>query len=201
MLRFLARTMLASYFVADGVKAVRDPGASAGELRPVAERVVPLVKSAAPPQVASLIPSQPRTLARLTGIAQVIGGISLATGIGRRMGAIILAATLVPQVIAASPLGGRSTDDDDEEQRGRDFVVSLSLLGATLLASGDTQGRPSLGWRADHVRRDLAKSADKHLNRVEKTAEKKLDGLDKKARRAAKKARRSAKKAKSDLNL
>ena len=41
LLRFAARTMLASYFVASGVKALRDPEALVPAAEPLIDRVVP----------------------------------------------------------------------------------------------------------------------------------------------------------------
>lgn len=201
MLRFLARSALASYFVIDGIKAVRDPGVREIEFQPLAEQVVPRVKQVAPDQVASVIPNEARTLARVSGVAQVIGGLSLASGIGRRFGALVLAIIQVPQVLAASPLGARRRDAAGvvdpvaDSERRRDFWMNLSLLGALLLASVDTEGKPSIGWRADRARRDLTKSADKRLNRAERTAGKLVGSWDKKARKAERKLEHRAKQA------
>ena len=54
LLRAGARTMLASYFIVNGVKAVRNPDPLVPAAEPVADRVVPLVKKYAPQQVATV---------------------------------------------------------------------------------------------------------------------------------------------------
>jgi len=56
LLRAAARTMLASYFIASGVKALRQPDALVSDAEPVTDKVVPLVKEYAPEQVASFVP-------------------------------------------------------------------------------------------------------------------------------------------------
>ena len=64
LLRSAARSMLASYFVASGVKALRDPGALVPVAEPLIDRVVPAVKQYAPEQVAA---TSPRIRSRWSG--------------------------------------------------------------------------------------------------------------------------------------
>ena len=59
LLRAASRTMLASYFVASGVKALRDPDSLVPVAEPLADRLVPLVKQYAPRAGGRL--SSPRT--------------------------------------------------------------------------------------------------------------------------------------------
>src|SRR4051794_21229485 len=108
LLRAASRTMLASYFVTSGYKAVRHPDLLVEAAEPVADRVVPVVKKYAPAQVAGFVPEDTKMLVRLNGAAQVVGGLALATGKGRRLGAVVLAATLVPSTVAKHPFWSRS---------------------------------------------------------------------------------------------
>ena len=48
LLRAAARTMLASYFISSGVKALRNPRALAPAAEPLANKVVPVVKKYVP---------------------------------------------------------------------------------------------------------------------------------------------------------
>jgi hypothetical protein len=48
LLRAVARTMLASYFVSAGIRALRDPESFVPAAEPLVDRVVPLVKEYAP---------------------------------------------------------------------------------------------------------------------------------------------------------
>jgi uncharacterized membrane protein YphA (DoxX/SURF4 family) len=95
--------MLASYFVSAGIKAIRDPEALVPAAEPLVDRVVPLVKQYTPEQVAGYVPESTVTLVRINGIAQVLGGAALATGKGRRLGALLLAGSLIPSTIAKHP--------------------------------------------------------------------------------------------------
>jgi uncharacterized membrane protein YphA (DoxX/SURF4 family) len=164
LLRAAARTMLASYFVSSGIKALRNPGPLVPLAEPLADRFVPLLKQYAPEQVARYIPEDAKTLVRLNGATQVIGGLALATGKGRRLGAVLLAGSLVPSTIAKYPFWSR-TDPEEKALDRSQFVKNVSLLGGVLLASADTEGKPSLVWRAQkgghHLAKDTRKAAKK----------------------------------------
>ena len=142
-----SRTMLASYFVSSGIKAVRHPELLVPAAEPVADRMVPLAKKYAPAQVAGYVPEDTKTLVRVNGAAQVLGGLALATGKGRRLGAVVLAASLVPSTLARHPFWTRTTTEEKAQDRAH-FVKNVSLLGGVLLAATDTEGKPSLAWRA-----------------------------------------------------
>src|SRR3712207_5581509 len=103
LLRAASRTMLASYFVTSGIKAFRQPEPLVPAAEPVADRLVTLVKRYAPAQVAGYVPEDTRTLVRVNGAAQALGGLALASGKGRRLGALVLAASLVPSTLAKYP--------------------------------------------------------------------------------------------------
>jgi uncharacterized membrane protein YphA (DoxX/SURF4 family) len=160
LMRFAARTMLASYFVSAGVNAVRDPAALVPVAEPMVDRFVPMAKQYAPEQVKDSIPDDPVTWIRINGALQLIGGLALATGKGRRLGALILAATLIPATIAKHPFWTK----DDEEERAAErvhFLKNVSLIGGVLIASRDTEGRPSLSYRAQKGGQAIARDTKK----------------------------------------
>jgi putative oxidoreductase len=131
ILRRLARPLLASRFVLNGVDAVRNPAAHKG----LADALSPL--SAAVPQLAE---QPPESIVRLHGGLQVGAGALLALNKVPRLSAFVLAATIVPTALADRAGGaGRSK-----------LVEDASTLGALLLATADTAGQPGLGWRARH---------------------------------------------------
>jgi uncharacterized membrane protein YphA (DoxX/SURF4 family) len=168
LLRAIPRAMLASYFVTSGIRAIRDPEALVPVAEPLADRVVPLVKQYAPEQVAGVVPENTVTLVRVFGVAQVLGGAALATGKGRRLGAMMLAGTLVPSTIAKHPFW----TVPDPEQRAQDrshFLKNVSLLGGVLIASFDTEGKPSLAWRAQKGGQSLAKETRKASKKLAKS--------------------------------
>ena len=169
LLRAAARTMLASYFVVSGVKAVKDPGPLAPAAEPLADRFVPLVKQYAPAQVANVVPEDAVTLVRVNGAAQILGGLALATGKGRRLGALLLAASIMPSTVAKHPFWTR-TDPDEKALDRAHFLKNVSLLGGVLLASVDTEGKPSLSYRAQKGGESLAKDARKARKSLAKGA-------------------------------
>lgn len=184
--------MLASFFVLEGVKAITKPEEQTAAAEPIARRVVPLAQKAAPAEYAGYVPEETKTLVQISGAAQVVGGLAFATGLFRRAGATILATTMVPHVVATVL---SKPDDADEKSAKRGLLVrNLALLGATLLAAQDTQGNPSLGWRAEHAGRRLAKKADKQQKSISRDADK----LGRKAKKQLKKARKQVESAVSN---
>jgi uncharacterized membrane protein YphA (DoxX/SURF4 family) len=147
LLRAASRTMLASYFVSSGIKAVRHPELLVPAAEPVADKLVPLLKKYAPGPVAGYVPEDTKTLVRVNGAAQVLGALALATGKGRRLGAVVLAASLVPSTLARHPFWTRTTAEEKAQDRSH-FLKNVSLLGGVLLAANDTEGKPSIVWRA-----------------------------------------------------
>lgn len=159
LLRSTARTMLASYFVVSGLKAVRDPESLVPAAEPLVDGVVPTVQRFAPDQVASMLPTDAKSWVRINGVLELVGGIALASGKGRRLGAALLALSLVPTTIGKYPFWSRS--DPAERAADRDhFLKNVSLLGGVLIASRDTEGRPSLGYRAHKGGQALAKNTN-----------------------------------------
>jgi uncharacterized membrane protein YphA (DoxX/SURF4 family) len=177
LLRAVPRAMLASYFVASGIKAIRDPESLVPAAEPIADRVVPLVKQYSPEQVAGVVPENTVTLVRLFGVAQVVGGAALATGKGRRLGALLLAGTLVPSTVAKHPFW----TVQDPEQRAQDrshFLKNVSLLGGVLIASVDTEGKPSLAWRAQKGGQKLGKETRRASKKLAKSTGKVASGAN-----------------------
>ena len=166
--RAAGRTMLASFFVVNGAKAAAKPNALVADAEPIVRKAVPLVQRVAPPSVANYVPEDTRTLVRATGIAQLLGGLGLASGLGRRASATLLSASMVPHVLASRPAKGATA----EEQAATRSVLlrNVALLGATLIASQDTQGKPSLGYRANQQAQSLSKVAAKEKRQLERSA-------------------------------
>jgi uncharacterized membrane protein YphA (DoxX/SURF4 family) len=181
LVRLLARPMLAAGFVLHGAKALKDPDPLVPQAKPVTDRIVPVLKQYAPPQLVGRIPENPRTLVRLNGALQVFGGLALATNKYRRVGAFLLLASLVPTTVAAYPFWEEK--EPGERERLRDnFVKNLGLGGGLLLAAVDTEGKPGLLWRVGHGAAEVAEGS----RRAMKTAKRE-------AKQAAKTARREAK--------
>jgi putative oxidoreductase len=136
--RRIARPMLASMFIAGGIDAIQSPE---GKVKAAAAVTEPL-KARFP-----LLPEDTATLVRLNGIVQVGAGGLLALGKFRRLASWVLVASVIPTTYA----GHRFWEEVDEETRAQQrvhFLKNLGLLGGLILAATDTEGAPSLGWRA-----------------------------------------------------
>jgi hypothetical protein len=96
-----------------------------------------------------------------------LGGAALATGKGRRLGALLLAGSLIPSTIAKHPFW----TVQDPEARAQDrshFLKNVSLLGGVLLAAQDTEGKPSLVWRARKGGETIAKETRRASKKLTK---------------------------------
>ena len=115
-----------------------------------------------------------RRQVRINGAAQLVGGIALATGKGRRLGALLLAGSLLPSTIAKHPFW--TVQDPEERAQDRShFLKNFSLLGGVLLAAQDTEGRPSLAYRAHKGGEALAKDARKATKKLSKGSSRAAD--------------------------
>jgi uncharacterized membrane protein YphA (DoxX/SURF4 family) len=180
VVRAIARPLLSCIFVVQGVNSLRQPEPLVLRAEPVTDRMVPLLKKVAPPKISDRLPESTKNLVRLNGAAQVVGGLALASGNGRRLGATLLAASLVPTTLA----GHRWWEIDDTTKRQQQrihFLKNLGLFGGLLLAAVDTEGRPGLAWRASHG----TQVAKRQTARTAKLAKRE-------ARRAARAAKREA---------
>lgn len=129
--------MLAAMFVAGGLDSLQHPEGKAQ----AAEKV-------APPLARPLgLPEDTTTLVRINGAVQLVAGVLLALGRLPRLAAAALVATLIPTTLA----GHAFWEEDDEASRKAQrihFLKNLAMLGGLLLAMVDTEGEPSLSWRA-----------------------------------------------------
>ncbi|MEL4357859.1 MULTISPECIES: DoxX family protein [unclassified Luteococcus] len=196
--RAAGRTMLASFFVVNGAKAAAKPDALVADAEPIARKVVPLVQQVAPPSVANYVPEETKTLVRATGVAQVLGGLGLATGLGRRLSAGLLGASMVPHVLASRPAKGATAE---ERTAARSVMLrNVALLGAALIASQDTQGKPSLGYRANKQVEALSREVSQQKKQLEKSAAEQKKQLAKTAKQQKKEFSKVSKKTQKDAN-
>ncbi len=180
--------MLASFFVVNGAKSALKPDQFVDDADPIAQRFVPLAHRVAPPTFSNYIPDDTRSLVRYVGIAQFIGGLGLATGIGRRGCSTLLSLTMVPHVVAS-----RSPKGASPEQRtaARSIMLrNVALLGAVLLASRDTEGRPSIGWRAQQEQERLSRTASRQRRQLRRQQKQTRKAIDKQAAHLGKGARK-----------
>ncbi len=205
LLRAAARTMLASYFIVTGAKALKNPSPFVSDADPVAEKIVPLARKFAPAQISDRIPDDTATLVRINGGVQLLGGLALAAGKGRRLGATLLAISLVPQTLAEHPFWSRDTAEERAADRSH-FLKNVALMGGVVLAARDTEGKPGLVWRAEAGSHQLAKSGKRAGKSVRQTSKRVasdaidggsqlVDSVAQQSRRGRKKAAKQAKRA------
>jgi uncharacterized membrane protein YphA (DoxX/SURF4 family) len=188
LLRFVARSMLASYFVVNGVKAIRHPEEFAEDAQPLVDKFLPLITSAVPAEAQGYLPKDTAGFVKCNGVLQVIGGISLATGLGRRVGAGVLAVTMVPHVLTANPLKAKG---DARTVVSSQLGKNVALLGGVLLAAQDTEGKPNLLWRARTQRELLTKEAAKRKAELERDVRATAEDAARLTRKSVRKARRT----------
>ncbi|QNE18003.1 DoxX family protein [Kribbella qitaiheensis] len=187
VVRALARPLLSTIFIVQGAKAVRSPEPFVTRAQPVTDRVVPLIKKVTPAQVGDRLPDSTANLVRLNGAAQMLGGVALASGKGRRLGAVLLAASLVPTTLAGHSFWNE-TDKDAKANQKIQFMKNLGMMGGLLLAAVDTEGKPGVAWRASHG----AKAVKRETRRAGKLAKRETKQLTRTARREAKLAAHAA---------
>ncbi|MDR0960162.1 MAG: DoxX family membrane protein [Propionibacteriaceae bacterium] len=168
-IRFAARSLLASYFIADGCKAVVQPSPLVEDAETTAQGFSRAASRYLPESVAERIPTETKTLVRIHGGIEAVAGVMIATGLGRRLGATVLAISYLPKAISHRPRrSARSAGVSATAVFNRD----LALIGALVLEALDTEGKPDLGWlaadrkkRLTHVAQQTAKATKKATKR------------------------------------
>ena len=156
---------MSAVFIGQGIDSLRNP-------KPAAEAAAPAVDGlrALPDPVGSRIPSDPQTFAQINAAVQIGGGLLLAAGRAPRIASAALAFTVLPANLGAHMFWSES-DPQLKAQKRKDFLTDLSLLGGLMIASADTAGKPSLGWRG-------RRAAERLSERVSSALPGSDDGLD-----------------------
>jgi uncharacterized membrane protein YphA (DoxX/SURF4 family) len=152
LIRRIARPMLATTFITRGVEALRSPKPAADAARPTLEGLSKL-----PDPVGANVPTNAETVAKVTAGVQIGAGLLLAAGRLPRISSAALAVSVVP-----GSLGGHAfwneTDPTRKAAERRALFTDVGLIGGLIIASVDTEGRPSLGWRGRRAARKLGES-------------------------------------------
>ena len=166
IVRRIARPLLATGYVANGVESFRNSSTAAQHLAPVI--------SAAGKAAPQLQPALQNQAVVAQGLAAAQVGSAVLFGLGRlpRLSACVLVATTALHAYADYSAAQADTQEEKTARRNAAFKDS-SLVGAVLLAAVDTEGSPSLVWRAEHIAGDVRKSASKLGKSTQKQAAKK----------------------------
>ena len=160
LLRRIARPLLATWFVTEGVRAAAHPDEHVAALRQAVERKVAWVpRSQRVLAAADRVSDQQLGVAvRVQGAAMALAGIALAAGRAPRTAAATLAVLTVPTLVPTllPPPPGTTTTKEQARARRARRVQLLSAIGGALIAAGDTQGSTGRHRRADAAARRAA---------------------------------------------
>ena len=185
LVRRIARPMLAAPFVILGYQALKNPGGRVEMARPIVEKVTEVADKQLPVQV----PKDVEQWVRINAGVQVGAGALLGLGRLPRLSALLLTGSTVPTTLAGHRFWEK--EGADRQQQLIHFLKNLGLVGALLLAAVDTEGKPSVGWRARRAARRATDATEKQLAKAQKRAAKQAA----EARKQAKKQAKAAKKA------
>jgi uncharacterized membrane protein YphA (DoxX/SURF4 family) len=144
-------------FIGQGVNSLLNPKTAAQAAAPAVDGL-----QALPDPLGSSIPSDPETVAQINAAVQIGGGLLLATGKLPRIASAALAVTVLPANLGAHSFWNES-DPAAKAQKRQQFLTDLSLLGGLLIASADTAGKPSLGWRGRRAAERLSERVSSAL--------------------------------------
>lgn len=154
LLRRIARPLLATTFIVDGVNTFLHPEPRAKKLI----QLEPRTKNTA----AAKLTEDPARIVRFAAASQAGAGILLALGRAPRLGAIVLTANVLPVLVTEQDFWAED-DPDRRSAKLTAFLKDAGLLGGLLLAAADTEGKPSLGWRGRRAARDAAQAISSAL--------------------------------------
>jgi uncharacterized membrane protein YphA (DoxX/SURF4 family) len=157
LIRRIARPLLSAAFIGQGIDALRSPKPAADAARPTLEGLQKL-----PDPVGTNVPRDAETFARINAGVQIGGGLLLATGKLPRLASAALACTVIPANLG-SHMFWTEFDPERKAQKRRDFLIDMSLLGGLIIASADTAGKPSLGWRGRRAARRVSEAVSTAL--------------------------------------
>lgn len=147
LVRRIARPLLASIFVTGGLNELRSVEGHASMASPIAEKTARALPGN--------LPTDPQQLVKIDAAVKVGAGTLLALSKFPRISSILLAGSLVPTTLAAHRFW-EEKDANARLQQQAHFFKNLGLLGGLILAAVDTEGKPSVGWRARRAVHDLS---------------------------------------------
>lgn len=158
MIRKIARPMLASVYIIDGVETVLNP---AGH-KDAADSALKKVRAVVPREYRGFLPKDPETAAQIVGGVKAGAGSLFAIGKMPRTSASLLALATIPSVIGRNAFW-EADNEDDKARRRTGALTDVALAGGVLLATVDTDGKPGLQWRAQNAAKVAKKNVQQAL--------------------------------------
>jgi putative oxidoreductase len=179
LVRRIARPLLAAPFVYGGISTLRKPQDRVPGARPVVEKIAETADKQLPVQ----LPTDVQQWVQADAAIKVAAGSLFALGKFPRLTALVLSGSIVPTTLA----GHRFWEHDDPTERfGQisNFLKNAGLLGGLLLAAVDTEGKPSVGYRARRAAKKAANSTERSFEKAQKRAAKAQRKGEKRATKA-----------------
>ena len=167
LVRRIARPLLASSFVYGGIDTLRNPASRVPGATPVVEQITEQADKALPVQV----PRDVEQWVKIDAAVKVGAGSLFALGKFPRLSALLLTGSIVPTTLA----GHRFWEHEDPKERFGQlshFLKNLGLRGGLLIATVDTEGKPSVGWWTRKTASKAAAAAEASYERAQKRAAK-----------------------------
>ncbi|WP_307849379.1 DoxX family membrane protein [Qaidamihabitans albus] len=162
----MARPLLSAIFISGGITALRDAEGHAQVAKPLVDKAVAPNADALP----DAVPTDPVNLVRIDGAVKIAAGSMLALGKFPRLSSILLLGSLTSTTAAAHRFWEHQ--GEERQQHMVHFIKNAGLAGGLLLAAADTEGKPSVGWRAKRTARDVGKQVQGTTGAVQKRAAK-----------------------------
>ncbi|NIH77769.1 putative membrane protein YphA (DoxX/SURF4 family) [Amycolatopsis viridis] len=166
IVRRLARPMLAGIFIYGGINALRNPEGHAEAIKPVLDKV-----GQQRDKLPDAVPTDPVNLVKIDAGVKIAAGTLFALGKFPRLSALALVGSLVPTTVGGHPFW-EAKDPQEKQQQLIHLLKNAGLAGGLLIAAADTEGKPSLGWRARRAAEKASKQAQKATERASKRAHK-----------------------------
>ncbi|AIJ27052.1 DoxX family protein [Amycolatopsis methanolica 239] len=166
ILRRLARPMLASIFIYGGINALRQAEGHAEAAKPVLDKV-----GEQQDKLPDALPTDPVSLVKIDAGVKIAAGTLFAFGKFPRLSALALVGSLVPTTVAGHPFW-EAKDPQQKQEQLIHLLKNAGLAGGLLIAAADTEGKPSLGWRARRAAEKASKQAQKATEKASKQAHK-----------------------------
>lgn len=161
MIRTIARPMLASVFVWNGVETLREPQKHLAST----EALLSSLRKALPAEYRDALPKNPQLVTQGLAGAKVISAVLFGLGKMPRLSATVLSLTQLVSLLENTPLGRGDNKSQEEARTG--LLTDTALLGALAIIAQDTEGKPGLRWRADQASKKVAKASKKAGERVQ----------------------------------
>jgi putative oxidoreductase len=155
LVRRLARPLLAAVFIKGGIDTLLNPEPRVGMIAPKVAQAQDVIGDKLPEQA----PTEPEQLVKIDAGVKIGAGVLLALGKFPRLASLLLAGSVIPTTVTAHPFW-EAKDPAERSAQQTHFLKNLGLLGGLILAAVDTEGKPSLGWRARRASRKLAKRTE-----------------------------------------